>query len=160
MGGSIRNRICARRVVGEEGSVVVRIASMSLRALFVINLILGLLFWFRITEPGWLVFIHMLVGILFVAAIWLLGLAQGMTRAGSLGLVLGTFVVGLIIAVFGLIQRGLLPTSAHWIIQVIHLLLAFAGIGIGEASAARYRRGVAMAASANAANPASATSEG
>jgi hypothetical protein len=42
----------------------------------------------------------------------------------------------------------LLPTSAHWVIQVIHLLLAFAGIGIGEASAARYQRGMA-AASAN-----------
>ena len=94
--------------------MVVRIASISLRALFVINLILGLLFWFNVTEPGWLVFIHMLIGILFVAAIWLLGLAQGITRAGSLGLVIGTFVVGLIIAIFGLIQRGLLqPAGAQ-----------------------------------------------
>ena len=123
--------------------MVVRIASVSLRALFVVNLILGLLFWFRITEPGWLLFIHMLLGILFVAAIWLLGMAQGMTRAGSFGLVIGTFVVGLILAIFGLIQRSLLQPDGHWIIQVIHLLLALAGIGIGEASAARYRRGIA-----------------
>ncbi len=129
----------------EEKSVVVRIAHMSLRALFVINLILGLLFWSNIAEPRWLVLIHMLIGILFVAAIWLLGLAQGLTKAGSLGLVIGTFVVGLIIAIFGLIQQGLLPTAAHWVIQVIHLLLAFAGIGIGEASAARYKRGIAVA---------------
>jgi hypothetical protein len=121
---------------------------MSLRALFVINLILGLLFWSNIAEPRWLVLIHMLIGILFVAAIWLLGLAQGLTKAGSLGLVIGTFVVGLIIAIFGLIQQGLLPTAAHWVIQVIHLLLAFAGIGIGEASAARYKRGMAAASSA------------
>ncbi len=128
-------------------SVVVRIAHMSLRALFVINLILGLLFWSNIAEPRWLVLIHMLLGILFVAAIWLLGLAQGLTKAGSLGLVIGTFVVGLIIAIFGLIQQGLLPTAAHWVIQVIHLLLAFAGIGIGEASAARYKRGMAAASS-------------
>ena len=125
--------------------MVVRIASISLRALFVVNLLLGLLFWFRITEPGWLLFIHMLIGILFVAAIWLLGLAQGMTRAGSLGLVIGTFVVGLILAIFGLAQRSLLQPDGHWIIQVIHLLLALAGIGIGEASVARYRRGMAMA---------------
>lgn len=125
--------------------MVVRIAHMSLRALFVINLILGLLFWSTIAEPRWLVLIHMLIGILFVAAIWLLGLAQGLTKAGSLGLVIGTFVVGLIIAIFGLIQQGLLPTAAHWVIQVIHLLLAFAGIGIGEASAARYKRGIAVA---------------
>ncbi len=139
----------------EESSVVVRIAHISLRALFVINLILGLLFWSNIAEPRWLVLIHMLIGILFVAAIWLLGLAQGMTKSGSLGLVVGTFVVGLIIAIFGLIQQELLPlpTAAHWVIQVIHLLLAFAGIGIGEASAARYKRGIAAASSAASVSP-------
>jgi len=134
----------------EETLVVVRIADMSLRALFVINLILGLIFWFNGAGPRWLVLIHMLVGILFVAAIWLLGLAQGLQKNGSLGLVIGTFVVGLIIAIFGLIQESLMPASAHWVIQVIHLLLAIAGIGIGEAAAARYKRGVA-AASASAA---------
>lgn len=128
--------------------MVVRIASMSLRVLFVINLILGLLFWFNVTDSGGVKLLHMLIGILFVACIWLLGLSQGMTKAGSLGLVFGTFVVGLIIAIFGLIQESLLPTTAHWVIQVIHLLLAIAGIGIGEASAARYKRGKASAASA------------
>ncbi|HKT39373.1 MAG TPA: hypothetical protein VJR48_13440 [Ktedonobacterales bacterium] len=123
--------------------MVVRIASMSLRGLFALNLILGLLFWFNIAENGALKLLHMFIGILFVAAIWLLGLAQGLTKAGSLGLVFGTFVVGLIIAIFGLIQESLMPTSAHWVIQVIHLLLAIAGIGIGEAAAARYKRGIA-----------------
>jgi hypothetical protein len=124
--------------------MVVRVAEMSLRILFGLNLVLGLLFWFNLAGGGF-VLLHMLIGILFVAAIWLLGLAQGMTKSGSLGLVIGTFVVGLIIAIFGLIQQGLLPNAAHWVIQVIHLLLAVAGIGIGEASAARYKRGVAAA---------------
>ena len=120
---------------------IVRIAGMALRGFFALNLILGLLFWFGIAEPRWLVLIHMLIGILFVAAIWLLGLAQGLQKNGSLGLVVGTFVVGLI-------QQSLLPNSAHWVIQVIHLLLAFAGIGIGEAAAARYQRGAAVPADA------------
>ncbi len=150
MGGLFSTSSVLIAHVVEETLVVVRIADMSLRALFVINLVLGLLFWFGIAEPHWLVLIHMFVGILFVAAIWLLGLAQGLQKNGSLGLVLGTFVVGLIIAIFGMIQQGLMPTSAHWVIQIIHLLLAIAGIGIGEASAARYKRGVA-AASASAA---------
>lgn len=127
--------------------MVVRIASMSLRALFVINLILGLLFWFRAIGGGGWVLLHMLVGILFVACIWLLGLAQGMTRGGSMGLVVGTFVVGLIIALFGMLQSGLLVGSAHWVIEVTHLLLAFAGIAIGEASARRYKAGRAAATS-------------
>lgn len=135
------------RVV-EETLVVVRIADMSLRGFFALNLILGLLFWFGVAEPRWLVLIHMLVGILFVAAVWLLGLAQGLQKNGSLGLVIGTFAVGLIIAIFGLLQQSLLPNSAHWVIQVIHLLLAVAGIGIGEAAAARYKRGAAASASA------------
>lgn len=130
--------------------MVVRIASMALRILFVLNLLLGLAFWFGILGGG-LVLVHMLIGIAFVACIWLLGLAQGMTKGGSLGLVLGTFIVGLIIAIFGLLQSSLLPTSGHWIVQVIHLLLAIAGAGIGEASAARYRRG-ADASAANTAN--------
>lgn len=135
----------------EESSVVVRIAGMSLRALFVLNLVLGLLFWFNVanlSDNSGVKLFHMFLGILFVACIWLLGLAQGMTKGGSLGLVLGTFAVGLIIAVFGLIQEGLLQDTAHWIIQVIHLLLALTGIGIGEASAARYKRGAAASASA------------
>ena len=122
--------------------MVVRIANMALRGLFALNLILGLLFWFEIAKPDWLVLIHMLVGILFVATIWLLGLAQGLLKNGSLGLVGGTFAVGLIIALFGMAQSGLLQPSGHWIIQVIHLLLAIAGMGIGEACAARYRRGI------------------
>lgn len=140
--------------------MVVRITSMSLRALFVINLVLGLLFWFGVAENGGLVLLHMLVGILFVACIWVLGLAQGMTKGGSFGLVIGTFVVGLIIAIFGMIQGGLLQPNGHWIIQVTHLLLATAGIGIGEASTARYKRGIAATArDASDANPASAASE-
>ncbi|HET8905705.1 MAG TPA: hypothetical protein VFN11_01940 [Ktedonobacterales bacterium] len=128
--------------------MVVRVAGMALRILFVINLVLGLLFWFNVTDNGGLTLLHMFVGILFVACIWLLGLAQGMTKGGSLGLVIGTFVVGLIIAVFGLVQASLVGGAAHWVIQVIHLLLALAGIGIGEASAARYKRGVAAASAA------------
>jgi hypothetical protein len=31
----------------------------------------------------------------------------------------------------------------HWIIQVIHLLLGLAAIGIGHMAAARYRKGAA-----------------
>jgi hypothetical protein len=146
----------------EERSVVVRIAGMSLRILFVINLLLGLLFWFNVTANDALVLLHMLVGILFVACIWLLGLAQGMTKAGSLGLVIGTFVTGLVIAIFGMAQIVMLQPDGHWIVEVIHLLLAIAGIGIGEVSMMRYNQGVAAsvantASAANAANAANAT---
>jgi hypothetical protein len=124
--------------------LAVRIASMALRVCFVINLILGILFW--VNSALALVPIHMLIGILFVALVWFLGLAQAATRDGSLGLMVGTFAIGLLLAIIGLFQQGWLTGSAHWIIQVLHLLVAAAAAGIGEAAAARYRRGVAAVA--------------
>jgi hypothetical protein len=110
---------------------------MSLRVFFLVNLILGILFWVGIAHR--LVLLHMLVGILFVASLWAVGVFQAM-RGGSLGLTLGTFVLGLIIAIFGLAQESILPGSGHAVVQVIHLLLAVLGIGLGEMSAARYAR--------------------
>lgn len=124
--------------------MAVRIASMALRVCFVINLILGILFW--VNSALALVPVHMLIGLLFVALVWFLGLAQAATRDGSLGLMVGTFAIGLLLAIIGLFQQGWLTGSAHWIIQVLHLLVAAAAAGIGEAAASRYRRGVAAVA--------------
>jgi hypothetical protein len=122
----------------------VRVANMLLRALFVLQLILGLLFWFN--QALSFVGIHMLLGILFVATVWFLGVAQGLGKNGSLGLTVGTFVVGLIVAVFGMFQGAIITGGAHWVTQVIHLLLGITAIGLGEASAARYRRGATESA--------------
>ena len=124
--------------------MAVRIASMALRVFFVINLILGILFW--VNSALGLVGLHMLVGIIFVALLWFLGLAQAATKEGSLGLMVGTFAIGLLLAIIGLFQEGWLAGSAHWIIQVLHLLVAAGAAGLGEAAAGRYRRGVAASA--------------
>jgi len=44
------------------------------------------------------------------------------------------------VPVLGLAQDRLLPGSAHWLIQVLHLLVGLAAIGQGEALAARILR--------------------
>jgi hypothetical protein len=119
----------------------IRIASMTLRALFALNLILGLIFWIT-GVGGVLVPIHMLIGIAFVGVLWWIGTLQAL-RGGSLGLQVGTFLLGLVIAIVGLFQTRWLPGSGHWIIQVLHLLLAFLGVGLGEMSAARAKRLIA-----------------
>lgn len=119
--------------------MAVRIADMLLRLAFVVNLVLGVLFWIG-KAGGGLVLLHMLVGILLVALVWFIGLAQAVVRGGSLGLMVGTFLIGLALAIVGLGQNSFLNTNPHWIIQVIHVILAFAAIGAGEAAAARYRR--------------------
>jgi hypothetical protein len=111
---------------------------MLMRLLFLVQLILGLIFWIGGTNG--LVGLHMLVGILFVITVWYLGVVQGLQSNGSLGLTVGTFVGGLLLAIVGMIQGRVLVGGAHWIIQVIHLLLAITAIGLGEMSVARYNR--------------------
>ncbi|MFI5272233.1 MAG: hypothetical protein ACHQ4H_04270 [Ktedonobacterales bacterium] len=112
--------------------MAVKIAAMVLRVIFIINVILGILFVFTTLGGGWTL-LHMVLGLLFVAALWFLGAAQAM-KGGPLGLMLGTFAVGLLLAIVGLTQD-----STAWL-QVIHVLLALSAIGLGEMSGARYRK--------------------
>lgn len=120
-----------------------KISTMLLRVFFLINLILGILFWSG-NEPGGLVLLHMLVGIAFVALLWVVGTIAAL-RTGSMGLQVGTFVTGLIIAIVGLSQANILVGPAHWVVKVVHLLLALVGIGLAEMCAGRVKRKAAIA---------------
>ncbi len=123
-----------------------RIAIMVLRITVLFNLITGIIFWTGKADP--LQIVHILVGILAVISLWTLGIMQGL-RGGSFGLALATFAVGFLLVLIGLFQKNWLPeaTSAnHWIIQVIHLVLGLAAIGLGEMVAGRYRRLTAKSA--------------
>ena len=123
-----------------------RIAIMVLRLAVLFNLITGILFWTGNADP--LQIVHIIVGILAVISLWTLCIMQGL-RGGSFGLALATFVVGFLLALVGLFQKNWLPeaTSAnHWIIQVIHLILGLAALGLGERVAGRYRRLTAKSA--------------
>ena len=125
------------------------ISQWTLRIGFLLALLFGLGFWTGILPANGLVVIHMLLGLIVVAALWALGLLQA-ARGGGLGLTLGTFVLGLVVAIFGLTQRQLWAAvhSAGGIfsLQILHLLLAIAAIGLGEMCAARARRGAPKAA--------------
>ena len=112
----------------------IRPTQMILRATFVINLVLGIAFWAG-HENNTVKGIHMLVGIIFVAALFWIGAAQAM-RGGSLGITAGTFVIGLALAIVGLTQEGI---DTGWI-KVVHLLLAVLAIGLAEMAGARANR--------------------
>jgi hypothetical protein len=117
-----------------------RIAIMVLRVAVLFNLITGIIFWAGNADP--LQIVHILFGILAVLSLWVLGILQGL-RGGSFGLALATFVVGFLLVLVGLFQKNWLPeatNSNHWIIQVIHLVLGLAAIGLGEMVAGRYKR--------------------
>jgi hypothetical protein len=118
------------------------IAQMLLRLAGLIAIGLGLLFWtgnFLQLIP-----IHMLAGIIVVLSLWTLaGLAA---RAGvPIGLVALAIVWGLIVLILGMTQNQLLPGSAHWVIQILHLLLGLGAIGQGEGLAARIKRAQTLA---------------
>jgi hypothetical protein len=117
--------------------MVVRIAVNVLRASVLLALILGILFWTGNATS--LVLVHMGLGILAVLSLWTLGAAIASTK-GGIGLAIGAFVWGLLVAALGLTQGTLLAGSTHWVIQVLHLLVGLAAIGLGEMIAGRYRR--------------------
>jgi ABC-type multidrug transport system permease subunit len=57
-----------------------------------------------------------------------------------MGLAIGAILLGAFAAVFGMIHGTLLPGDLHWIIQVLHVLIGIAAIGLGEAISARVKR--------------------
>ncbi len=122
--------------------MVVRISLMVLRVAVLAALILGIIFWTG--NASGLQIVHIVLGFAVVFSLFVLGIAQGL-RGGSFGLALATFAVGFLLALVGLFQTRWLIGSSHWVIQVIHLILALLAIGLGEMIGGRYRRMTAKA---------------
>ncbi len=107
---------------------------MFVRAAGVVQLVLGIVFWTG--NALGLVDLHQLLGILLVLALWTQAVLAA--RAGvPPGLVAVAAVWGLLVPIVGLAQRDLLPGSAHWVIEVVHLLLGLGLLGLADTLAAR-----------------------
>lgn len=117
-------------------SKALRGALMGLRLTWLVQIVLGLLLWVG-TAPV-LVPIHMLIGLLFVLALWAVA-ALGLRAGAPGGLAALAAVWGVLVLALGLTQAQLLPGAAHWLIQVIHLVTGIAGIAFGESIARRAR---------------------
>ena len=116
---------------------------MGIRVLGVVQLVLGIIFWTG--NALGLVDLHQLIGIVLVLGLWTQ--AAMAHRAGVPGrLVAGAAVYGLIVPIVGLTQRDLFPGSAHWVIQVIHLLLGIGLLGLAENLATRAKARLAPVA--------------
>lgn len=117
--------------------VAITVSHMLVRLTGVLLLIMGLLIW---TENALgLIQWHMLLGLVLVIA--LIVLAATSVRAGvPVGLAIGAIVLAIVVLVIGMTQTGMLPGSTHWVIQVVHLVLGMAAVGIGEAIGGRLRR--------------------
>jgi hypothetical protein len=115
----------------------------AIQAVGLVQLALGVLFWTGNALA--LVDLHELLGILLVLGLWTM--AALAHRAGvPAGLVALAAVWGLVVPIVGFTQRELLPGSAHWVIQVIHLLLGIGLIGLAENLATRAKARLAPVA--------------
>lgn len=120
--------------------LTIKVAQWVLRISAIIVLVLGILFWTNVVDAsGGILLAHMLLGILVVLALWTIGIAQGL-MGGSFGIGMATAIWGLLTLAVGLFQTRWILGSAHWVIQVIHLILGLGAIGLGEMAAARAKR--------------------
>ena len=118
--------------------MVIRLASAVLTLAGVLALLLGILFWIGFALN--FMTLHMMLGLLAVAALWTIAVAQACANGGSWVIAAYAVIVGALTVVLGLYQSSLLVGPMHWMIEVSHLVLGVLTIGLGHMAAARYRR--------------------
>lgn len=109
------------------------VTRMAARSILVIQVVLGVLFWTGHADS--LVIVHIAVGLLLVLDMWA-AVVLGLRAGAPVGLAVVALVWSVGMAALGLIHANLLPGSAHAVIQVLHLLVGFAAVGLVEALAA------------------------
>jgi hypothetical protein len=94
-----------------------------------IQVVLGIGFW----TGHWyrLVNVHRTIGMLYVLALWIIS-ALAMRAPSLRGLAAGSIVWGLVIAALGMAQQGILIGDYHWIIRVLHLVIALSAMPLAE----------------------------
>ncbi|MBN8737347.1 MAG: hypothetical protein J0H27_13900 [Xanthomonadales bacterium] len=97
-------------------------------------LLLGILFWTG--HALTLVPLHMLLGALLVLSMWML-VAISLHARTAMGFAAVVLAWSLIVPLLGMTQMQLLPGSGHWMIQVLHLLVGIAAMGLGGVLAKR-----------------------
>jgi hypothetical protein len=118
--------------------MIIRYAAMILSVAASLALLLGLLFWAGIAMN--FISLHMLLGLLAVAALWLIGVGQAIVKGGSWAIAIVVLVIGALTLYVGLYQSAMMVGPAHGVIQVIHLILGVLIVGLGHMATARYRR--------------------
>jgi hypothetical protein len=94
-----------------------------------IQIVLGVIFWLGYALN--LISLHMLIGFVLVLALWVLALLAA--RSGvKMSFVVLAIVWGVITLALGMTQTQLLPGAFHWVIQVIHLVVGLAAMGLGD----------------------------
>ncbi|HEX6807143.1 MAG TPA: hypothetical protein VF118_04105 [Gemmatimonadaceae bacterium] len=107
-----------------------------------ILIILGIIFWTG--HALGLMPVHMVVGLLLAVTLWVLAFLGARAKVGA-GFVALVAVWALIMVVFGAMQTRLMLGTAHWVIQVLHLLIGIAALGMGDKLGMRLSRAAYLA---------------
>lgn len=118
--------------------MVIRIASAVLTLAGLFALISGVLYWTGTAVN--LIQLHMMLGLLAVAALVVIGLGQLFSNGGSWAIAISAVLVGVATVALGLTHASLIVGAFHWAVEVLHLALGLLTIGLGHIGAARYRR--------------------
>src|SRR5262245_52351817 len=99
-----------------------------------LQLVVGVVFWTGHALN--LIPLHMMIGSVFVLALWALA-GLGARSGAPPGLVALAFAWGVVVPAFGVTQARILPGDWHWVIRSLHLLTAIIAMGIGNRIALR-----------------------
>ena len=119
---------------------VLAAAQLCARIAFAILIVLGVLFWTG--NARGLVRAHVMVGLLFVVTLWVIALIGVLARVSPM-FTLRLAVWAALIAWFGMAQTQMMTGGTHWVIQALHLVIGFVGMGLAETVAGRVKRGAA-----------------
>ena len=111
----------------------------AIRALGLILIVLGFLFWTGHSYS--LVPVHMGLGETLVLLLWILAILAARARVKT-GLVVAAILWGLLTVIFGFTMGRFLPGRAHEAIRVLHFLIGLMAIGFSEMMAARIKRSI------------------
>jgi hypothetical protein len=106
-----------------------RIPLIVLRVLAAVQITLGIAFW----TGHWysLVNLHRMGGVLFVVTFWVIAL-MALRAKRRVGLAAFALAWGIVIAGLGFMQQRLLIGDLHWIVRVLHLVIAVCAMPLAE----------------------------
>jgi len=110
------------------------VASWLVRLAGLFQIATGLLFWTGNALA--LLPFHMLSGLVLVLSLWTIAVVALRGGVGA-GLVALAVLWGLLVVVLGVTQTQLLPGELHWIVQLLHLLVGLAAMGLAQAMVGR-----------------------
>lgn len=109
----------------------------AVRALGVVLIVLGFLFWTG--HSFYLVGVHRGLGIALVFLLWILALIGSLMRV-HWQLVVACILWGFLVVIFGFTMGRFMPGRSHEFIRVLHFLIGLGAIGLSESVAARIKR--------------------